>query len=93
MSNDKPSLADKELWTTLASLREGIDNIKETLTEVKKQHHEDAEDIKKRQDKTNSRVGTLEKWKAWILGFCACISLFLLPIVYQIVSQYISTRL
>lgn len=49
------------------------DWVKETLTEIRTQTI-----------KTNGRVSILERWQSYVLGFCACISLFVIPMAIYV---------
>ncbi len=52
--------------------REGIkSSLEEILSQVKR---------------TNGRVSNLERWQAYVIGFCSCISLILLPILYLLIK-------
>lgn len=39
--------------------------------------------------KTNGRVTKLELWQARVLGFCACITVLLLPILFIVIRHFI----
>ena len=53
--------------------------------------------IESQTTKTNGRVGTLEeragrqeRWQAYVIGFCTCITIILLPVVFLIVQAYLN---
>ena len=35
---------------------------------------------------TNGRVTKLEKWQAYVLGFCAAVTVLMLPIVFMLIK-------
>jgi len=37
--------------------------------------------------KTNGRVTSLEKWRAYVLGFCACITILFIPLLYFVIKK------
>jgi hypothetical protein len=37
--------------------------------------------------KTNGRVGKLERWQSSVLGFCACVTTLLIPLVYFVLDR------
>lgn len=37
--------------------------------------------------KTNGRVSSLEKWQSYVLGFCACIAILILPLLWAIIQS------
>lgn len=39
--------------------------------------------------KTNGRVNNLETWQSYVLGFCACITILLLPIVFILANRFL----
>ncbi|MEK7992884.1 MAG: hypothetical protein AAB403_03670 [Planctomycetota bacterium] len=39
--------------------------------------------------KTNGRVTKLERWQSYVFGFCACITILLLPIVLTLAKRYL----
>ena len=36
--------------------------------------------------KTNGRVGRLEKWQSYVVGFCACLSLVFISVLIPVIS-------
>jgi hypothetical protein len=36
--------------------------------------------------KTNGRVSSLENWKSYTIGFCACISVIIIPVVLMLIK-------
>lgn len=46
--------------------------------------------IERQTTKTNGRVDKLEGWRDRILGFCTCITVLLLPIVFMAINYIIS---
>jgi hypothetical protein len=41
--------------------------------------------------RTNGRVSKLERWQSYVIGFCACVVLILLPVLF-LVAQIFSTN-
>ena len=39
--------------------------------------------------KTNGRVGKLERWQAYVLGFCACLTVLIVPIAIVVIRYII----
>ncbi len=40
--------------------------------------------------KTNGRVSSLENWQAYVVGFCACVAILILPVAFQFITSFIS---
>ena len=34
--------------------------------------------------RTNGRVTILERWQSYVVGFCACLGILLLPILFKV---------
>ena len=58
-------------------LDEKFSDIKEALERIEAQT-----------TRTNGRVGRLEHWQAYVIGFCACITLLILPVLMVLVNNY-----
>lgn len=78
--NDKYSI--NELGAMLKAHIKGAettyDDFNSKLTEIKYQTV-----------KTNGRVKKLELWQAYILGFCACLTLLVLPFLWMMLKIYL----
>lgn len=37
--------------------------------------------------KTNGRVTRLEQWQSYVIGFCAAVTLLILPLIYIVVEK------
>ena len=37
--------------------------------------------------KTNGRVSKLEKWQQFVLGFCAAISVLIIPLIFIVIRE------
>lgn len=37
--------------------------------------------------RTNGRVSSLENWKWFVVGFCACVTTLLLPVIYSLIQS------
>lgn len=44
-------------------------------------------DMTDRQDHTNGKVSSLELWRALTIGFCCCLSMFVIPMAIYIFKQ------
>ena len=42
--------------------------------------------------KTNGRVSSLEKWQSYVLGFCACLTIIVLPTLFFLVKLWSETH-
>jgi len=40
--------------------------------------------------RTNGRVSALERWQNYVLGFCACLTLIVLPVVFIVVRDILT---
>jgi heme/copper-type cytochrome/quinol oxidase subunit 4 len=38
--------------------------------------------------KTNGRVTKLESWQSYVIGFCAAITLLILPVIFLVLKTY-----
>lgn len=65
--------------TIIAIVQNDIKYIRETVDKL-------AEQVRM----ANGRTKKLEIFKAWSMGFCACISIIILPIIMQFVMQLLS---
>lgn len=43
--------------------------------------------VENKVDKTNGRVACLETWKAWMIGFGACMTILVLPIAFIVLKD------
>lgn len=43
-------------------------------------------EIKTQVKTTNGRVSSLEKWRYVVVGFCSCITLILLPLLFSLIQ-------
>lgn len=46
------------------------------------------DDILTQTKKTNGRVGNLESWQAYVIGFCACLTLIVLPTLFMAAKAF-----
>lgn len=37
--------------------------------------------------RTNGRVSNLERWQSYVIGFCACIAVLILPLLWAIIQS------
>lgn len=51
------------------------EEIKETLGRIEAQT-----------TKTNGRVSSLERWQSYVIGFCACVTIVIIPLVLTMVT-------
>jgi predicted metalloenzyme YecM len=63
-----------------------LDNMTEHLGEMKEHMSNEFEAIKGKQDHTNGRVRSLEIWKSWTIGFAACMTLLVLPLLVYLAT-------
>ncbi len=40
--------------------------------------------------KTNGRVNSLERWQSYVIGFCAAVTLLLVPLLIAVASKHMS---
>ena len=40
--------------------------------------------------KTNGRVNRLELWQSYVLGFCAAMTVLVLPIIFMLAQHFLS---
>lgn len=66
-----------------------FDNLQDKLDDNKDVIMSELGEIKVQVLKTNGRVSSLEKWQSYVIGFCAAISLLLLPAFFIIMKTYI----
>ena len=38
---------------------------------------------------TNGRVNKLERWQSYVIGFCAAVSMLLLPVLFMLLNKLI----
>lgn len=43
-------------------------------------------EIKTQVKTTNGRVSSLERWKFVVIGFCSCVTIILLPLVFALIQ-------
>jgi len=77
---------------TLETLATDIGYIKDGFDEFKKFTKEQFENVINRQDKTNGRVRALEKFRWFIAGGMAVITILVIPIVINVVSDWATSR-
>ncbi len=56
-------------------LREMFGDIKRDLARIETQT-----------TKTNGRVSLLERWQSYVLGFCACVALLIIPVIWLLIK-------
>ncbi len=39
--------------------------------------------------RTNGRVTKLERWQSYVLGFCAAVTILMLPLIYLVLEKII----
>lgn len=78
---------------TLETLATDIGYLKEELIEFKNFSKEQLGSIIQRVDKTNGRVQELERWRWFLAGGMAVISLTVLPIVIGTSVKWVSAQL
>lgn len=61
---------------TIGILHNNVKYIRESVDELKTQ-------VKI----TNGRVGSLERWRSYIIGFCACLTVIVIPFVVYAVTR------
>jgi len=50
---------------------------------------ESVDELKTQAKITNGRVSALERWRAYIIGFCACVTMLLFPVVFYALTRII----
>lgn len=61
---------------TNREIREFFSEVRNDLTEIKTQTK-----------LTNGRVSELEKWKAYVLGFCGAVAMLLIPVLVKLFTS------
>lgn len=69
------SMGNTELRLSLSAIGDEIREVKQIATETRIQTV-----------KTNGRVSKLERWQSYVIGFCACVVLIMLPTVLLLVQ-------
>ncbi len=66
---------------------EKFENLLEHMREFEQTTSDSLGRIEEQTTKTNGRVTDLEAWKNYVIGFCACITILLIPLVYFVVEK------
>ncbi len=91
---------DRELNTMFTNVKEnlgqkiddGFNTMHIRMDNFESETSTDLMEIKQQTTRTNGRVGTLEQWQNRVIGFCACITVLLLPLVFFVASIYFHTN-
>jgi hypothetical protein len=81
-------LADLMLRQNQSDKRE----VSALISEQSRSHREQAEVLEKillQTQKTNGRVNKLEKWQTFVIGFCTCLTVLVLPIAFFIIKEFL----
>jgi hypothetical protein len=71
---------------------DGLQNVIELrITTFEKDTRESLSRIEIQTTKTNGQVIGLRQWQAYVIGFCACLSLLVFSVVIPIVASYIQS--
>lgn len=70
--NEQP-YANREIDDKLADIFTRFDAQDKTLSRIEGQTI-----------KTNGRVGQLERWQSYVIGFCAAVSMLMLPVLFKL---------
>lgn len=62
--------------------------ILETITRNDKDYRESLTRIEVQTTQHNHRMSKLESWQAYVVGFCGCLSLFVLPILLMAAKAF-----
>jgi hypothetical protein len=68
-------------------IRNMSDSMHEGFAELKMMLMSEFEMVKLKQDKTNGRVRSLEVWRAWMVGFGACLAAIVLPVALVVIKN------
>lgn len=48
--------------------------------------------IEAQTNKTNGRTSRLERWQSYVIGFCACVTILLLPVLLLVTQILLKTH-
>ncbi|QDT46157.1 hypothetical protein Pan258_01740 [Symmachiella dynata] len=71
------------------ALATDVKYIRKALDELKESTLKGFTVMTTKQEATNGRVRTLEIWKAVIVGFCTCMTVVVLPVMYMLLKAAI----
>ncbi len=67
-----------------------IETVEAKLDSLKEYLGREFKDLKEKQDTTNGRVRGLEIWRGRLVGFSACLTLIILPILFIVIRLKMS---
>jgi hypothetical protein len=68
-------------------LDQKLDNILDLIEGNRLASKDQLDRIETQTMKTNGRVSTLERWQFYVIGFCAAISILILPVMFILISR------
>lgn len=78
---------DKKVDDNFSKIFTKIDHLGDTF-QTRLGDKADQKEVMETLDKSNIRVSTLERWQSYVLGFCACVALLLVPLVISVLINY-----